>query len=337
MTVYKTNLYEQLLKDLKIITRYSSLDEYLFDLRPKASDLYVSLLSPRVEVDYTDQATQTAYMLRYLPGYWEQIYTALIEILTKSQWPKYSDTQGFMTHGLDPSLKELLDPVLKREEPIEDFNIALFCCGPAPEVIGIVRFFEKHEQIKNLYKNINIHLFDLKINSWKFARDTFVLNKTAMEKLSLLNFKFTEHEFDLTNPSLDFELDLAFDKQFFHICHFQNCLNEIFHKTSKKRLMSNIYSISKLLVNTGFFVFTDRNTTSSKEAANFITNSLDSNPSWQALPLISGNYSYDKLSPIPEAMRSLFWQSSDYKNDKERLIPTMSNKRFIQLIKKNRP
>ena len=328
MPVYNPNLYEQLIIDLKSTLKNASVEDYLFDLRPKASDLYKALSSPSVNVDYSDHDIQIAYMLRYLPGYWEQINEAFEHIMMRSQWP---DT---MTEMLNSRPWEAMKFDKKGKE---DFNIALFCCGPAPEIIGIVKFFESMSGIKDLYKNINVHLFDLKIASWKFARDTFVLNSSAMEKLTSLNFKFFEHQFDLTSPSLSVELDSEFSKQYFHICHFQNCLNEIDHTTSRDRLIKNIYAISRLLIKSGFFIFTDRNTISSaKECCNFISDSLDSNASFDAAELISGSYEYIDHSPITDIMRTLFWQSPNYKNHSDqRLIPTSKNQRFIQLIRKN--
>jgi hypothetical protein len=350
MPIYKSNLYEQLNIDLKSTLKNMSVEEYLFDLRPKASDLYIDLSSPSVNVDYSDHDIQIAYMLRYLPGYWEQIYTSLIEITNRSQWPKSKAELEFNSHRWrsDP-LKNFKEPIIRgemhaskivetpKQDPKnqkEDFNIALFCCGPAPEIIGIVKFFEEMDDLKSRYQNINIHLFDLKIDSWGFARNTFVLNKDAMERLTSQNFQFFEHQLDITERNLN--LDLKFGKQAFHICHFQNCMNEIYHTTTQERLMANIYSISRLLINTGFFIMTDRNTVSSaKEACNFISDSLSSNSYYEAAPLITGSYFYDTHSPITEIMRTLFWQSWDYKDNEQRLIPTLRNQRFIRLIRKN--
>lgn len=329
MPIYKSNLYEQLIIDLKPIVRNVSIEDYLFDLRPVASNLYKNLASPSVNIDYSDHVVQIAYMLRYLPGYWEQIYTSLLEIHNQSKWPKSKIDQEMNPPEDDP----LQNSINKKE----DFNIALFCCGPAPEIIGIVKFFEEIDYIRDLYQNINIHLFDLKVDSWKFARDIFVLNENAMEKLSSQNFHFFEHQLDVTDQNLN--LDLKFGKQVFHICHFQNCLNEIYHTTSKGLLIKNIYSISKLLIDSGFLIMTDRNTiSSSREVCNFIAESLASNSYFEAAQLITGSYFYDTHSPITDIdiMRNLFWQSPDYKgNSDQRLIPTSKNQRFIQLLRKN--
>ena len=71
----------------------------------------------------------------------------------------------------------------------EDLKIALFCAGPAPEIIGITKFLEENF---GDYNSVDIHLYD-QINEWDFARKNFIFSngkKRLMEKHLNINFHF---------------------------------------------------------------------------------------------------------------------------------------------------
>ena len=78
MPLYKKNIYTQIQQDLKYLYKFVNDEEFskfLIDLRPIASNLYIKLQDEVVDVDYSSEEVQLAYILRYFPGYTEQLYT----------------------------------------------------------------------------------------------------------------------------------------------------------------------------------------------------------------------------------------------------------------------
>ena len=80
MAIFKENIYEQILDDLRALNSLKNEAEFitfLEKIRDHASKIYTQIQKSVVEVDYSILRTQIAYVLRYFPGYWYQIYKAL--------------------------------------------------------------------------------------------------------------------------------------------------------------------------------------------------------------------------------------------------------------------
>ena len=180
MAIFKENIYEQILDDLRALNSLKNEAEFitfLEKIRDHASKIYTQIQKSVVEVDYSILRTQIAYVLRYFPGYWYQIYKALCVL----------DEDNLIAF---------------RKNSI---NIGLFGCGPCPEIIGITRFFEKirHRELAlNIPQTINLNLFDKHSDDWLYARNLFISPESRIEKLNqfvLINVDVTE----MTNEQND--------------------------------------------------------------------------------------------------------------------------------------
>jgi hypothetical protein len=89
-------------------------------------------------INYQDTATQAAYMLRYFPYYIETSYNILKAIDTAT-----------------------INPVF-----IDDMSICLYGCGPAPELLGILKYIQNCQP--NV-RTVNINFFDK--HEWSPWRD----------------------------------------------------------------------------------------------------------------------------------------------------------------------
>lgn len=107
---------------------------YLSSLIPTMRLLHDSYYSERVEVDYSNAATQAAYMLRYYPP-----YTKLL--------PK---VLGDLRAEFDQSY----------------LKASFFGAGPGPELFGAIRFLERTKTVHHL----EALLFDNSSGTWTLGR-----------------------------------------------------------------------------------------------------------------------------------------------------------------------
>ena len=296
MRIFHKNLYQQIVHDLKVLKSFEveeQLKSYLIRLQSKATSLYQSLNNEIVEVDYSDPDIQIAYMLRYFPGYWEQLYRAL--------WAIRSIDKEF------PFNKETI-------------NIGSFGCGPCPEVIGAIRFFE--ETRFDLPQEINFHLYD-KNQMWDFAKENFIYPKHRQQALYNFGLRLGHK---ISDFSQEFKLPSNFSSNYYHICCFQNCLNEFVSLCSQDVLKRNIETVKASISSNGFLVITDRQYIEKKIAAQFQEYLGDD---LTLVDTISGSYDFTNESPIPDVVENLF-----IGNLAKRLVATKRNRRFIWIYRK---
>ena len=296
MPIFRTNLYDQILSDLKVLHHFNDnqLKNYLIDLQELASQVYLDLQNDVVTVDYSDPEVQTAYILRYFQGYWEQFNRALWMI-------KESNEEFIFSH---PAL-----------------NIGLFGCGPCPEIIGGIRFFEETRHF--LPKEIKFHLYDKKTHDWEFALKNFIFPSHRLSDLINFGVHMSNEQADFTKS---FSLAERFSNHFYHICSFQNCLNEFTELCSEEMLKKNINTVIDSLVPGGFLVMTDRKKTLpiAQRLEELIISRLD--PIDQKV----GSFDSNSSSPMPKILENLFTGEGH-----RRLIATRHNKRFIWVFRKH--
>ena len=311
-SIFSNNIYNQLLVDLSSSKSIKDIDlaNYLIELRPLASKLYKSLQNDSVSVNYADEDVQIAYVLRYFPVYWEQIFSALTKIYSAKDFKNYSS-----------------------------FNIGLFGSGPCPEIIGIIRFFENllDSSIGDLNNNIFtlpkiIHSYDQSNSTWKFSKNTFIHPPKRARAIVDFGINIASGDFDFTK---DLKLPTKFQDNFYDICCFQNCLNEFHHLSSNHVFKSNLLSVIAALNESGYLIISDREfkdgLSSAKKSGNEIISICLAN-GMVLHSIIEGPdnwYNNKKDSRLPGMMRNLFTFDKD-----ERLIPTFENRRFIYILRK---
>ncbi len=239
--VFKENILHQVVEDLQTLHREElsrrestpkTFVSYLRSLKPELEVFSEAIRNHKgdVRMPYIDQNTQIIYCLKYLHAYWHQIYDALNLIK-----------------------KDLLTRNVRK-----DLKIALFCAGPAPEIIGITKFFEENF---GDYNSVDIHLYD-QINEWDFARKNFIFSngkKRLMEKNLNINFYF--HQIDLTNL---FDLDKFNLSNFYDVISFQNCLGE-FSQSSSDESSENFLKVLKSLKPESYAIFSERSISGTKQ------------------------------------------------------------------------
>ena len=123
-----------------------------------------------------------------------------------------------------------------------------------------------------------------------------------------------------------FHWQKRFSKDFYHVCSFQNCLNEFTEFCSDEMLEKNINTVIDSLVPGGFLVMTDRKKTLpiAQRLEELISSRLE------PVDQIVGSFDSNSSSPMPEVLENLFTGEGQ-----RRLIATRHNKRFIWVFRKH--
>lgn len=229
MKIFKENLYEQLIEDLylylKLESSNVSVEDYLISLQSTQRDLWHSLQSDSVSVDYSEFKIQLCYLFRYLILYWEQIYSGLSEIDNHSE-----------------------DSLIGKSK--KNLRIGLFFCGPAPEIIGITNYMEERDLLAN-NQSIEIDMYDQYINQWRLVRNNFIINSPRLKKLKALGFNFNTLKIDFSS-----RITLA-NASKYNICCFQNCINEFWDRNSRI-IALNLRKVASEIEIGGYIILTDR-------------------------------------------------------------------------------
>lgn len=279
MKIFKENLYEQLIEDLSLYLKLTSsnvsVEYYLKSLQDTQRNLWKTLQSSAVSVDYSEFKTQLCYLFRYLHLYWEQIYSGLTEI--------------------DEIRKDNLFGKTGK-----NIRIGLFFCGPAPEIIGITNYLEERNLLDNK-RSIEIDMYDQYINQWRLVRNNFIINSPRLKKLTELGFNFNTQKLDFTSP-----ITLVNSSKY-SICCFQNCINEFWDRTNPL-IVSNFRKVASEIEIGGYIILTDRNFLESS-AKEIIETLLKQN--FNLLYSSYGEIDCSKKSPIPEILSQNLFIGSD--------------------------
>jgi len=279
MKIFKENLYEQLIEDLSLYLKLTSsnvsVEYYLKSLQDTQRNLWKTLQSSAVSVDYSEFKTQLCYLFRYLHLYWEQIYSGLTEIDEIRKDNLFGKTD-------------------------KNIRIGLFFCGPAPEIIGITNYLEERNLLDNK-RSIEIDMYDQYINQWRLVRNNFIINSPRLKKLTELGFNFNTQKLDFTSP-----ITLVNSSKY-SICCFQNCINEFWDRTNPL-IVSNFRKVASEIEIGGYIILTDRNFLESS-AKEIIETLLKQN--FNLLYSSYGEIDCSKKSPIPEILSQNLFIGSD--------------------------
>jgi molecular chaperone DnaK (HSP70) len=203
-------------------TSQLSIAAYLQSLKPSVKLLRRSYLNKPVYVPYHQEDVQAAYLIIYLPHYYNLIYSILI-------------AEGEAIFGEK-----------------ETINIGYIGGGPGSEVYGTIKYILNNRPSIN---KVNIVVFDINADTWKFShkivQDYLIRDIKGSERIE---FTWTANQFDLTNAS-DIQANQSIFKKL-QLLVIQNCLNEIAANKFEK-LKVNVNSIFSLLPGSSIFLMSD--------------------------------------------------------------------------------
>lgn len=303
--IYQKNLYDQILDDLKRHKKTDSdkeIKKFFASIQDTASELYWNLQEDKVEVDYSDIELQIAYVIRYFPGYWQQIYSSL-NMIDDFQNEYFSNQSNL--------------------------NIGIFGCGPCPEIIGITKFFEKRKKnFKVNPKKYNLYLLDKFYKKWSFARKTFIYPQKRYSALKKFGFSLYGLEYDISKIGSQLP-----NMHHLHIFCFQNCLNEILDSAELDALKINFNNLAKCLEDGGYLIITDRNRSLVDRFEDLLLNqNSESSVNFTFVDQSQNNYDIKKHSPLPKT--SIFRHLLNGDGDM-RLIPTNTNYSYIRIYQRS--
>ena len=235
------SIYDSLVKGIEQ-TKTSSLGiaDYLKSLQPTMKELRKSYFNKPVYVPYHREDIQSAYLIGYLPHYYNLIYSILLN-------------EGEEIFGNK-----------------EEINIGFIGGGPGSEVYGAIKYVLNN---RPTIKKVNIVVFDINAETWGFShkivKDYLIKDIEGSEDITLT---WSARQFDLTNPD-----DISSSQPIFkklHLLVVQNCLNEI-ASNQFDQLKVNIESIFNGLPGKSFFLMSDL-TSGARDVIKKLESTLDS-------------------------------------------------------------
>ena len=198
---------------------------YLSKLKSNLVEIRNAYRKPPVEFDYKGKKNQEVYLIAYFPHYTVPIFEVLEYI-----------------NEYHPSLNI-------------PQNLCLIGAGPAPEIMGFLKFinnqFKSHE---HTFK-INIELFDI-VSEWGYARkilDNIIRN--IFPKLKIYEFEDDVSK-NISNSSV---LLKRFRKnKYKRVVVIQNIINEI-EQQSHEVFIENVIKIYENLIPGSFLILIDLN------------------------------------------------------------------------------
>ena len=179
-----------------------------------------------VKISYKDKKTQEAYLLAYYPHYTVPTFDVLEYI--KKHHPKKNIPE----------------------------NLCLIGAGPAPEMIGFIKFINNQFKSYENIKNINIELIDI-ASEWVHARNIVknILNNFCFARLKIYNFN---NDFAKKITSSSSLLKRFKANPYKRVVVFQNIINEIEHKYHEE-FIENFLKCFKNLAAGSFIIIIDLN------------------------------------------------------------------------------
>jgi hypothetical protein len=192
------NIYDWILAGIRDLSgsqnSEEALAEYLKSLQPYVKTLRKGYKQNCVNADYSDVATQMAYLITYYPHY---------AVMTRN--------------------------ILERIEPVNVqaifsnqayLSVCIFGSGPVPEAAGLISFIaDKYPNIRFLV----VRTFDIASETWRISQDIakqYILPEIWTGKIALLTDKI-----DICQAGVFINFrDILKSSQVFI---FQNCLNEL--------------------------------------------------------------------------------------------------------------
>ena len=220
-------MLEEILESIKVennLHDVNKISNYLNKLQINLITLRRAYSKPPVIIDYTDTKIQEAYLLAYFPHYTVPIFKVLEDI--------------------------------SKDHPSKNIpkNLCLIGAGPAPEVIGFLKFINNQLESNEHIYNINIELVDI-ASEWVYARNIL---KNIIRKFSLSRLKIYKIKNDVSKKMSNSSVLLKRYRgnQYKRVVVIQNMINEIGQK-SHDVFIENIIKCYENLVAGSFLILID--------------------------------------------------------------------------------
>lgn len=221
------SIYNQIVEAIDELNDESlEIKDYLQSLQPDVRQLRASYRKPPpVYVDYAKQNIQSAYLITYLPHYYQLIY------------------------------KILLEQDLSTMKSKTEFSAVFIGGGPGSEAYGTIKYIL--EYCANI-KYINVDILDINAATWGYSHSAltgFML--PDLNRFNDISLNWNRHQFDLVDPNV-----VNSNKSIFKnadLVVIQNCINEI-AQNKYKILENNILDIFNFIPNTSSLLMIDLTT-----------------------------------------------------------------------------
>lgn len=198
----------------------SAQEKHIENLRQPMRKIWSAYRNDAVKIDYSEQSTQEAYLLRYFLPY---AYT-LKSVLEQSQWQPNQDNA-------------LLE-------------VCLLGCGPAPELLGIMCHLQQQPQAPQM---LLAHFVDIAADTWRYgqriAQRAFLADQWDTALLDTTSTKV-----DLCSTDLLANKKLSEKIANSQLIVVQNCLNE----TKDITILDNLLGIMSMMRTDAHLLIVDR-------------------------------------------------------------------------------
>ena len=220
-------MLEEILESIKVennLHDVNKISNYLKKLKINLITLRRAYSKPPVIIDYTDTKIQEAYLLAYFPHYTVPIFKVLEDI--------------------------------SKDHPSKSIpkNLCLIGAGPAPEVIGFLKFINNQLESNEHIYNINIELVDI-ASEWVYARNILknIIREFSLSRLKIYKIK---NDVSKTISNTSVLLKRFRENQYKRVVVIQNMINEIEHK-SHEVFIENVIKCYENLVAGSFLILID--------------------------------------------------------------------------------
>ena len=195
---------------------------YLESLKNDVRILRRAYRNNPVLVPYEKETIQSAYLITYLPHYYQ-----LIEKILREQNP---------------------DSLSKKTS----VNITFIGGGPGSEVYGTIKHILSHNDV---IKNINVNILDINASTWKYSHE--VVKESLIKSITGgrdVSINWNSQYLDLVDPtSVDAQKGII---KLSELVVIQNCINEI-NPSEYSKLSKSIISIFENIPNQGALLMID--------------------------------------------------------------------------------
>ena len=225
------NMLEEIfesIKDENNLHGVKKISNYLNKLKSNLKELRSGYRKVPVKIDYKDKKNQEVYLIAYFPHYTVPIFEVL-EYINKNH-PSLNIPQ----------------------------NLCLIGAGPAPEIMGFLKFI--NNQFKSYEHSININIELIEIASeWDYARTILkriYARKKIRRKISLSKLKIYKKDISKKISNSSVLLRRYRENQYKRVVVIQNIINEI-EQQSHEVFIENIIKCYENLVAGSFLILID--------------------------------------------------------------------------------
>jgi hypothetical protein len=224
-------------------------------------------------IDYRDTAIQAAYMLRYFPYYIETAHHILKSIDPPDANPVFTD----------------------------GMSLCLYGCGPAPELLGILRYIQNHQP---KVRTVNINYFDQhEWKPWRWLCAKKISKEYWSGNVGNLNHSSWNYLTDIEDHVVQETIHQA------KLHSIQNCFSDlIYSDVSPETIISSFKNLFKMTSAGSLFILSDQNIAMIKTIFNQISDQIESAHLGEVIKKPSSYESHPPDCTIPPDLMCLMSQ-----------------------------